>query len=154
MATVTGYAALQRRFAAISSPEGNVATMRLLGTAAVREQKLLVHRRTGNTGRTIHVASVSENRVVTAAGGAAVFLEEGTRPHTITAKAAKALRWAASRGGATLGGGIKAGAAVRFSKVVHHPGTKPYPFMVPGAVKAAQSAGLTDDIVKRWNEAA
>ena len=50
------------------------------------------------------------------AAGAAKFLEYGTRPHTITARRAKMLRF--------VQGGV-----VRFARTVHHPGTKPTHFM-------------------------
>jgi len=148
---ILGETALQRRLAAISGPNAMTQIMRLIGTAAVREQKLLVHRKTGNTGRSIHVASATATKVVTEAGGAAVYLEKGTRPHTITPKAAKALRFAASPAGARLSGAPRKGAAVVFARVVHHPGTKPYPFMVPGAVAGVQAAGI-DPIVEAWNK--
>lgn len=46
------------------------------------------------------------------------MLEKGTRPHDIRPIRAKALRF-------TVGGDV------RFAKVVHHPGTKPMPFMRP-----------------------
>ena len=118
----------------------------------MREQKLLVHRKTGNTGRSIHLAEVTASSATTEAGGAAEYLEFGTRPHTITPNARKALRFAASPGGARLTGSPRTGAAVVFAKVVHHPGTKPYPFMLPGAVAAVQAAGL-EPIVNAWNAA-
>lgn len=46
------------------------------------------------------------------------YVLDGTRPHLIEAKAARALRWVENRGNG----------AVRFAKSVHHPGTKPNPF--------------------------
>ncbi len=147
-----GVTALQRRLAAISGPNALPQIMRLIGTAAVREQKLLVHRKTGNTGRSIHLVSATAQKAVTEAGGAAAYLEFGTKPHTITPRAAKALRFAASAGGARLSGSPRSGAAVVFAKVVHHPGTKPYPFMVPGAVAAVQQAGV-DPIIELWDKA-
>jgi len=145
-----GETALMRRLAAISGPMAMQRWHQLVGTAAVREQKLLVHRKTGNTGRSIHLESATAQGATTEAGGAGVYLEFGTRPHTITPKAAQALRFAASPGGARLTGSPRAGAPVVFAKVVHHPGTKPYPFMLPGAVAAVQAAGLTP-IIDAWN---
>lgn len=161
MAVVQGYEQLRRRFVAISGQQGSTQVMRMLGLAAVREQKLLVRRKTGNTGRTIRVGDVSPTSVTTIAGGAAAFLEEGTRPHLITPKAAMALRFAAPGVGVTLAGRVRTGEVRRlgkgafvFAKVVHHPGTRPYPFMVPGAKLAVQRTGLTDAIVSKWNDAA
>jgi len=145
-----GVTALQRRLAAISGPNAMQRWHQVIGNAAVREQKLLVHRKTGNTGRSIHLASATAQAATTDAGGAAVYLEFGTRPHTITPKAAKALRFAASPGGARLSGSPRVGASVVFARVVHHPGTKPYPFMLPGAVAAVQAAGI-DPIIDEWN---
>ncbi len=149
--TILGETALQRRLMALSGPNAFVNWHRLIGTAAVREQKLLVHRKTGNTGRSIHLVSATAQKAVTEAGGAASYLEFGTKPHTITPKAAKALRFAASPGGARLSGAPRKGAAVVFAKVVHHPGTKPYPFMVPGAVAAVQQAGV-EPIIALWDK--
>lgn len=154
MDSVRGYSQLKHRFAAISSKPSTRQFMQALGLSAVREQKLRVRRKTGNTGRTIRVEQLTDTSVVTSAGGAAVFLEEGTRPHTITPRAAKALRFAASAAGRRLSGTPKVGAAVVFARVVHHPGTKPYPFMKPGAEAAVASSGTLGVIIKRWNDAA
>ena len=52
----------------------------------------------------------------------AYFVHEGTRPHTITPKKKKALRW--------VGGG-----GFIFSKKVEHPGYKGDPFLMDAAVK-------------------
>ena len=150
--TLLGVTSLQRRLAAISGPNSMPTIMRLIGTAAVREEKLLVHRKTGNTGRSIHLVSATAQKAVTEAGGAAAYLEFGTKPHTITPKARKALRFAASPGGARLTGSPRTGAAVVFATVVHHPGSRPYPFMLPGAVAAVQDAGV-EPIIGLWNAA-
>ncbi len=126
---------------------------KLLGLSTVREAKLLVRRKTGHTGRTIHMTTVTEHSVTVEAGGAAVYLEEGTRPHEITPRAAKALRFAASPAGRRLTGSPRVGAAVVFAKRVNHPGTKPYPFLRPGAQKAVNQYGA-DAVVTLWNSAA
>jgi hypothetical protein len=148
---IIGLSELQKRLFAISGPGMLNGQMTFIGLAAVRNQKLLVHRKTGNTGRSIHLNQPVTNGVaVTEAGGAAAFLEFGTRPHIITPKAKKALRFAASPGGARLTGSPRIGAAVVFARVVHHPGTRPYPFMLPGAVTAVQETGL-DYIIGRWD---
>lgn len=150
MGDLHGYSQLQARLHALGAPAG---FMRTLGLMAVREQKLLVRRKTGQTGRTIHMATVTPTRVTLVAGGAAVYLEGGTRPHEITPKAAKVLRWAASPAGRRLSGNPRVGAGLVFARRVHHPGTKPYPFMVPGAVKAIHKAGV-GSLVDTWNSAA
>lgn len=159
--TIEGYPQLRARFAAISGGVATEALMRTLGIAAVREQKLLVRRKTGNTARTIHLERVTKDSALTVASAKnARWLEEGTRPHEITPKAKKALAWAASPSGRRLSGrprtatrgGAFGGMIVR--RRVHHPGTKAYPFMVPGARKALEGAGLAQAVVERWNGAA
>ncbi len=151
MAELQGAPQLQARLHAIGKTEGY---MRLLGLAAVREQKLLVHRKTGNLGRSIHLGSVTPTHAVTiASANYAADVEFGTRAHEITPNARKALRWAASPGGARLTGTPRKGAAVVFAKRVHHPGTRPYPYMIPGAKLAVSKAG-TNAIVEQWNGAA
>lgn len=148
MADLKGYEGLRDRFRALQGP----AKMKLLGMATVREAKILVHRKTGTTGRSIHLASATAERATVTASAAAPFLEFGTRPHVITPKAARALRWAASPAGRRLTGSPRKGAAVVFATRVNHPGTKPYPFMVPGARKAIEVTGA-DVVVNVWNEA-
>jgi len=145
-----GETALMRRLAALSGPNVMAQTLKLIAIASNREQKLLVHRKTGTTARTISYRMTGANSVDTYAAGAAVF-SLGTRAHTITPKAAKALRFAASSSGARLTGSPRKGAAVVFAKVVHHPGTRPWPFMLPGAVAGVQQAGV-DPIIVAWNE--
>jgi hypothetical protein len=146
---VIGLAKLDARLAAlahISSRE----QMGQLALSAVREEKLLVHRKTGFTARTISELDVTATGFSTVAHGAAPYLEFGTRPHEIRPKSAKVLRFATG-GNATLSGRPKSGAPVVFARVVHHPGTRAYPFMVPGMEKAL--AKLGDLIVSVWNAA-
>jgi hypothetical protein len=151
--SVQGLNALQRRLAAISGPKSGERIMRLIGTAAVRESKLLVARKTGNLGRSIHVEGVTETSAkLVAAESYAAYVEFGTRPHEITPNAKKALRFAASASGRRLTGSPRVGAAVVFAKRVHHPGTKAQPFLLPGAQKAVSQVG-TSVIVKAWNDA-
>lgn len=150
-----GMGALQKRLAAISGPHSGERIMRTVGLATVREAKLLVARKTGNLGRSIHVASVSETTTtVRAEAKYAAFVEHGTAPHVITPNARKALRFAASPAGRRLSGSPKKGAAVVFAKVVHHPGTKAEPYLLPGAQRAIRASGLSNIIVDEWNGAA
>lgn len=152
MADLKGYEQLQARLRAISGPALGQGAMRMLGMAAVREQKLLVHRKTGTTGRTIHVASVSNNSVTIEAAAAARWLEFGTKPHVIRPRIRKVLAWGGPR---RLSGALRKGAgATNFATIVHHPGSRPYPFMLPGAKDAIRKAGLLDRIVDAWNSAA
>lgn len=154
--TITGYSQLQARFAAISGPVATVELMKQLGVAAIREQKLLEapHRKTGITGASIQLGAVTASSALTRVGGAGEYLEFGTRPHIITPKVAKVLAWGGPR---RLSGALRKGAkATNFAMLVHHPGTKPYPFMVPGAQAAISKSGASigTAIVQRWNGAA
>lgn len=150
MTDIKGIPQLRARFEAIKpSPD----LMRALALTAVREQKLLVPRRTGNLGRSIGIGSVGPTFAETiATANYAAFVELGTKPHTIVPRNRKALRFAVG-GGATLAGRPRSGSSVVFAKKVNHPGTKPHPFMVPGAEKAVRELGV-EPIVKRWNDAA
>lgn len=128
--------------------------MRALGLAAVAEQKKLVPRRTGNLGRSIGLATVTDTTADTVAGANyAAAVESGTRPHVIVPRRRKALRFAASPGGARLSGTPRSGSDVIFAKRVRHPGTRPQPFMLPGALAAVRRFGA-DIIVGLWNKAA
>jgi hypothetical protein len=152
---VSGIPQLERRLAAIDPRTGGSAFMQRLGLSTVREAKLLVPRRTGNLGRSIHISSLSPQSVtVEASAGYAAFVEMGTRPHEITPRTKLALRFAASPGGARLSGTPRSGAPVVFAKRVHHPGTRPHPYLLPGAEAAVAKSGLADEIVARWNGAA
>jgi hypothetical protein len=134
--------------------------MRQLGLRAVREQKLLVARKTGNLGRSIHlVATTAHSATTEASANYAGYVEHGTRPHEITPKVARVLAWAPGAAGGAfrrLSGatrkGVKAGAMV-FAMKVHHPGTKAQPFMVPGAMLAAKKMGASI-VIDEWNGAA
>jgi hypothetical protein len=152
MAELQGYSQLQARLHAMSA--STPALMKTIGLQVVREAKLEVHRKTGNLGRSIHVSgATATHATVVASANYAAFVELGTRAHVITPRAAKALRWAASPGGARLTGSPRKGAAVLFAKVVHHPGSKPYPFLLPAARKVAAMLRLSP-IIDAWNKAA
>jgi hypothetical protein len=155
--SLEGYSQLQARLTAIGQTQD---TMRQVGLATVAEAKRTVAHKTRTTSRTIRLASFSADSARVTAGGAAVFLEDGTRPHVIRPRKAKALRWPAKGTPVTLGGRARTGAvrslgrgAFAFAKIVHHPGTKAQPFLIPAARKAMSTFGLAG-IVARWNAAA
>lgn len=128
--------------------------MRRLALLAVREQKILVPRRTGNLGRTIHLGAVTPTRAETiASADYAAHVERGTRPHVIRPRRARVLR-VPETGGSTLAGRSRAGRRPRFYKRVNHPGTRAQPYMVPGAQKAVEGAGLKSAVITSWDEAA
>lgn len=147
---VKGLSHLLARFAAIKP---NQKLMRNLALTAVREQKVLVPRKTGNLGRSIMVGRVTDSYAETiATANYAAYVELGTRPHVIRPRNKKVLRFA-PRGQGRLSGSPRSGGSVVFARRVNHPGTKAKPYMVPGAKKAVSELGAAD-IVKAWNEAA
>ena len=151
-ASIEGVKQLRARIDAIKP---NAGLMRRLALSAVREQKLLVPRRTGNLGRSIHLGAVTPTRAETiASADYAIHVETGTRPHVIRPRHRKALRFAADAGSARLSGSPRSGGRVRFAKRVNHPGTRPQPFMVPGAEKALDAVGLKAEVIRSWDEAA
>ncbi len=146
--TIHGVPELQTRLRRLK-PDREL--MSELGLSAIREQKLLVPRKTGNLGRSIGLGSLSATVVQTrATADYAAFVELGTVAHDIVPVRAKALRWPAA-GAARLSGAARKGGAVLFAKRVHHPGTKAKPLMLPGARRALELSGLKDLFIKRWN---
>lgn len=149
-----GIDALQKRLAAISEPRKRNGTIGLL---AVREGKSLVHRLTGNLGRTIRLGTVTDDSVEVLAGGRlnvgyAAAEEKGRKAITIRAKPGKVLAWG---GGRTLGGRLRAGQRpTHFAKLVRQKARKPHPFLVPGIKAALRKAGLKAQVVDAWNRAA
>lgn len=155
MSDLKGKAQLQARLTAIGKTQGLMQSIVIHG---VREAKLLYTRqskKTGNLGRSIRPGRVSATKGEIIAGGRlkvgyAAFVERGTRPHIIRARNKRALAWGGPR---RLSGSLRTGAApTHFATLVHHPGTKAKPFLVPGLQKAAKEQGL-DTIVAAWNKA-
>ena len=151
-AEIRGIPQLRARIEAITP---NRELLRTIALSAVREQKLLAPRKTGNLGRSIHIGAVTPQRAETVASASyAAFVERGTQPHTIVPRNRKALRWAASSADARLTGTPRTGGRVRFARRVQHPGTKAQPFMVPGARRAVEAAGLKATVIAAWDSAA
>jgi hypothetical protein len=149
-ATIKGLRELRARMQAIKP---NPALMRTLAVAAVAEQKRLVPRKTGNLGRSIGIGRVTATSAETiATANYAAAVELGTRPHVIVPRRRKVLRFAPA-GSGTLSGRPRKGGGVVFARRVQHPGTRPQPFMVPGAQEAIDRLGAKA-IVKSWNDAA
>lgn len=147
--TVIGIPQLQTRIRAITP---NRELMNQIGLTAIREQKILVPRKTGNLGRSIGLASLTAASVDTRAGANyAAFVEFGTRAHDIVPRNKKVLRFAVGAN-ARLSGAPRSGAPVVFAKRVKHPGTRAQPYMVPGAQKAIE--GIDDIVIGLWNAAA
>jgi hypothetical protein len=147
-ASLRGQKDLQRRLNAI---ENGRPVLRTIQLRAVAEAKKRVARKTGHTARTIAPGALTDRFTIVSASGAAPYLEFGTRPHVIRPRRASALSWTANK--RLSGRSRTAGGRRFFAKVVHHPGTKPQPFLVPGAVAAIRSVGI-ESIVTEWNRAA
>jgi hypothetical protein len=132
----------------------NAGLMRNLALASIREQKIMVPRKTGNLGRSIVIGAVTPTRAETKATASyAAYVERGTKPHIIKPKVKKVLAFPAA-GSARLSGSTRSGGQVRFARRVKHPGTKAQPFMLPGAKKAVEGLGLRSVIISSWNDAA
>jgi hypothetical protein len=97
-------------------------------TAAEAKSTTLFKDQSGATRSSIH-GEVTEpgRRGFVIAGGASKFLENGTRPHTITARNATVLRFVVN--GQTV-----------FRRTVHHPGTAELPFMHQALARAEMMA--------------
>jgi hypothetical protein len=148
--TIQGYEALQARFKRLGTVDKPL--LRMLGTAGVREAKARVPRKTGNLGRSIGSEAAGSFSVrLYAHANYAAAVEHGTKAHEIVPRTKKALRFAAGAGGARLTGSPRKGADVIFATVVHHPGTKPHPYLLPGARAAIEGSGLAKEIVAVWN---
>lgn len=145
MASVQGLGQLKARLEAIGEPN-----LRLLQLSTIREAKLIVPRRTGHLGRSIVPGTVTATHAtVEARTPYAATVEFGSKPHIIRPRKAKVLAWGGTR---RLSGTLAKGSSpTHFAREVHHPGTKPHPYLLPGARKAI--AGIKDAVVKLWNEA-
>lgn len=92
--------------------------------------------RTGNLGRQVRegdIRSVGPWQVdgsVEDHAHYALYVHEGTRPHTIQPRTAQALRF-------------EIGGRVVFSKLVNHPGTKARPFLLNAGLRAAAEIAAT-----------
>jgi hypothetical protein len=145
---VQGADALIRRLKAIQEPN---PVLRVWQLDTIAEAKRTVRRKTGHLGRSIVPGSISRDSAsVEARTPYAATIEKGSRPHIIKPKKAKVLAWGGNR---RLSGKLRKGSrATNFATIVHHPGTKPYPFLLPAAKKAA--GRFRDAVVRAWNDAA
>jgi hypothetical protein len=169
--TVQGSIELQRRLKAIGDTQ---KLMSDIGKDSVREAKRRYHREVGGTGatqRSIELARTSKTRALITAGGAAGFIERGTRPHRIEARRRKALRFVGKTGRATgqarLSGTARRSATDvvfiwkpglargRQKDHVNHPGTKKNPILQESVKKTLTARGIPrKSIVTRWDSAA
>jgi hypothetical protein len=140
--------ALLRRLAAIGEPK---PVLRALQLATIHEAQALVPRKTGLLQRRILPGAIAnDHAIVKADTPYAAPVEFGSKPHIIKPKRAKVLAWGGSR---RLSGRLRSGAKpTNFATIVHHPGSRAHPYLIPGAKKAAGK--LKDVIVTQWNGAA
>lgn len=161
MGDLIGYQALNARITAVASTRTIAATGKRWQLATVRGAKIRVPRKTSNLGRTIHPGVLTETtaRVEVSADYAAA-VEFGTKPHDIRPRPGRigrngrpaALAWGGAR---RLSGNLRSGASPEFfARVVHHPGTRPQPFLRPAAIEALQDDDLVDVMIDAWNGAA
>ena len=151
-----GAHALQARIKAVGNVDGRVGSRLLRGwqMQTVYLAKKLVPVKTRNLSRTIHPGRLDghEGATVVASAAYARYVEEGTRPHIIKPVRARVLAWGGAR---RLTGSLRTGARpTAFARIVHHPGSRPKPFLRPAAVQAMQELKMTDTFVVAWNEAA
>jgi hypothetical protein len=149
-----GQKALSRRLRAIQTARPLLQTIQL---DAVAEAKRLVPRKTGHLGRSIVPGGIGPSfAIVSARTPYAAVVEFGSRPHVIRPKrAGGVLAWPASESGRRLSGRRRTNAGpMVIARKVNHPGTRPQPYLVPGAKAALSRGGFRRIIVKQWNEAA
>ena len=151
-AILKGRRQLEARFRAIGDTSQLLRKFAPVGLGEIKRETPF---RTRNLSRNNDIASISatEIRYVNRAAYAAP-VHEGSKPHDIVPRRRKALRFAASPGGATLTGRPRKGAQVVFAKRVRHPGNKPNPFMIRGLKLAIEKFSFGRAIVERWNGAA
>ena len=150
---------LQRRLTALRTGKADRKILGQWAALGVRFAKQKVRRKSGNLGRTIRIDSVdvARQRASIMAGGSrnvgyAAYVEFGTRSHIIVPRRAKVLAWGGSR---RLSGNLRSGAgATVFARRVKHPGSKPYPYLEPGAKQALKEVPLARAVITTWNEAA
>lgn len=146
---------LVRRLRAISAGRPVLRDVQL---RSVAEAKALVPRKTGHLGRSILPGAITATHAtVEARTPYAASVEFGSRPHTIRPVKAKMLAWPAGgtrlSGRARTKGGKPVGPFIR-AKVVHHPGTKPQPYLIPAIRKVLLQGGWRDILYSKWNGAA
>lgn len=88
----------------------------LTGDFALAEMQRRAPVKTGKMKRSIRKTVSGFQAVIEPTVPYAIHVEEGTAPHIIRASKAKALRF-------------EAAGEIVFCKLVHHPGTKPQPFV-------------------------
>lgn len=151
MSKLIGGRQLQARLTAIKNTRPIMRTIQLETIAIAKEN---VPRKTGNLGRSILPGSLSANSAtIDVRTPYAAAVEFGSRPHVIRPKRASILAWPAAESGRRLSGRARTGATMIFARLVHHPGSKAQPYLIPAAKEALHRHGI-EAIVEQWNSAA
>jgi hypothetical protein len=161
--SIQGYQALQERLHRLGQVDRKI--LRLLGDQVIFEAKYLVPRKTGNLSRSFAKTTTADSVRVAARANYAAYVELGTREHDIHAKPGHVLAWPASAAGRRLSGAVRAGmfkgkkAAAKlggwaYAMSVHHPGTKPHPYLLPAARIAIERSDLKGVIYEAWDNKA
>ena len=156
---IEGLTALQKRFAAIGD---NRTLLRALAPLVIHEQRAMAPVRSHFLQNSIMIGTVTDSSLETFTRMSYARAQEyGSKPHVIRAKPgrsainpkyAHSLAWGGAR---RLTGSLRSGAEpTSFAMSVHHPGNRPHPFMMPGAKRAVERAGLANRIYAAWNGAA
>ena len=159
---IVGMTQLQARLRAISAAKGGPELMKLAANVARGQMVLNMPRKTGGTGRSLHVTGVTSSSAQIRGSQVAAWIEEGTglygpAHHVITPVAARVLAWRV--GSVRLSGASRVSkgrqlAGWAFARSVK--GMKPRPFMARSIVEAGRQVGgqLVGEIVNLWNGAA
>jgi hypothetical protein len=118
--------------------------------------KAKVPRKTGFLGRSIVPGNVTDTLAIVYVNAPyAAAIEFGGKEYDIVPKKASVLAWPKAEGAKRLSGRARKGTAkgdMAFAMKVHHPKTKPQPFVMPAAKDALHKHGV-DAIIKVWNDA-
>jgi hypothetical protein len=106
----------------------------------VRVARPMVAVRTGRTRASIRRKNASQRRATVQAMFTAIFIDQGTKAHTIVPKRAKALYF-------TDAGPV-------FAPKVNHPQTRARPFRAEAMRRSIRNKPMADRLIKEWNGAA
>jgi hypothetical protein len=107
----------------------------------VRVARPMVAVRTGKTRMSIRRRNASQRKATVQALFTAIFIDQGTKRHTIVPKRAKALYF-------TDGG------SPRFVPQVQHPGSRARPFREEAMRRSIRNKPMADRLIREWNGAA
>lgn len=112
-----------------------------IGAAAVPLLRAGIPVRTGRTRASVRVKNSSQRKMTIVANAPALWIDKGTKAHTVTPKRAKALRF--QSGGRTI-----------FSRKADQPRHAARPFAAKAMHEALRKKPLGDVLTKAWNDAA